>query len=338
MTSKNQSHKKKVAVLMGGPSDEHDISLESGGEVLKSLPKEKYEAEAFEISLEGKWPISPEEISRRFDVAFIAMHGSYGEDGTIQAILEELGLPYTGSRSSVSALGMNKFLSLRLFKAAGLDVPPTLYFTRDHWKRDREDIMKKIIHNLDKPWVLKPNASGSSIGVKIVNDKGGLEENLDFLFKEFKEVIIQKYIEGKEVTCGVLDYGTPDSAFPLLPTEIIPLNRKFFDYSAKYNPESHKYMTPAGMPSPYIKEIRKTALLAHKIIGARHFSRTDMIISKDKKIYVLEINTIPGLTSVSLVPEEARVYGFSFEKFLDMAVESALKDISSKKSKTKKVV
>lgn len=330
--------KKKIAVLVGGPSEEHEVSLNSGRKVLEHLPKEKYECEEILISKEGEWPISKEELKRSYDAAFIAMHGSYGEDGTVQAILEELDMPYTGSTASVSALGMNKFLSLKMFKAAGLTVPPSLYFSKSHWLKDKNEVLDAIVKHLEKPWILKPNASGSSVGIKIVENKTDLLTSLDFLFQEFKDIVVQQFIAGKEVTCGVMDYGYSESAFPLIPTEIIPVGRKFFDYVSKYGEGTHIYVTPAKIPAPFTKEVRRIALVAHKLIGCRHFSRTDMIIGKDKKIYVLEINTIPGLTDHSLVPQEAEAYGIPFAKFLDMIVESTLKQTSKKKSSSKKTI
>ncbi len=324
--------KKKIAILVGGPSHEHDVSLKTGKNVFKHLPREKYDAVEVLISKEGKWPISIEELKDSYDAAFIAMHGAYGEDGTIQAILEELGMPYTGSSASVSALGMNKFLSVKMFKAAGLDVPPSLYFSKSHWMKDKNGVLDAIMKHLEKPWILKPNASGSSVGIKIVDTKTELLTSLDFLFQEFKDVVVQKFIAGKEVTCGVLDYGDASTAFALLPTEIIPVKRKFFDYTAKYDAESHIEITPAKIPAPFTKEVRRIALVVHKLMGCRHFSRTDMIIGKDKKIYVLEVNTIPGLTETSLVPQEAEAYGIPFSKFLDMIIESTLKQEGRKKS------
>ncbi len=327
----HKNKKKRVAVLVGGPSHEHEVSLNTGRNVLKNLPKDKYEGKEILITREGKWPIPPERLSADYDLAFIAMHGPYGEDGTIQRILEEIGLPYTGSNVTTSALGMNKFLSLGIFKAAGLNVPPTLYFSRSHWMSDKNDVLMKILHHLKKPWVLKPNASGSSVGVKIVEERGELETSLNFLFQEFRDLVAQEFIEGKEVTCGVLDYGEPETAFPLLPTEIIPIKRKFFDYTAKYDAESHEEITPARIPAPYLKEVRRIALFVHKLVNCRHFSRTDMIIGKDRKIYVLEVNTIPGLTETSLVPQEAEAYGIPFPKFLDIILESTSKQSSKKK-------
>ncbi len=333
----DKNKKKKIAVLVGGPSHEHDVSLQSGRKVLEHLPKEKYEGGEILISMTGEWPLPPERLPELYDAAFVAMHGTYGEDGTVQRILEEVKMPYTGSNSSVSALGMNKFLSLRMFKVAGLEVPPTLFFSKSHWLRDRNDVLEKISHHLKKPWVLKPNSSGSSVGVKIADDKTELLTSLDFVFQEFKDVIVQEFIGGKEVTCGVMDYGYPESAFPLVPTEIIPVRRRFFDYTAKYEAEAHEEITPARIPAPYLKEVRRIALAAHKLIGARHFSRTDMIIGKDKKIYVLEINTIPGLTDQSLVPQEAEAYGIPFPKFLDIILESTLREGPRKKSPQRKV-
>lgn len=321
MISGSKNNKKKVAILVGGPSLEHEVSLESGENILRNIPAD-YEARKVIIDKEGRWGVDLEELKREFGTFFIAMHGTFGEDGTIQRILEDAGVAYTGSKSLSSALGMNKFLSLKIFQAGGLNVPPTILFSRLLWLTQKEKVLQKIVLHFKSPWVLKPNMSGSSLGVKITRTKEELENALEFLFKEFKEILVEEFIEGVELSCGVLDLGYPDSAFPLLPTEIIPLERDFFDYKSKYDPSISLEITPARIALPFLKEARKVALLAHKLIGARHFSRTDMILGRDKKIYVLEINTIPGFTKNSLFPKQVETYGLPFSKVLDMILKS----------------
>ncbi|MGC9610913.1 MAG: D-alanine--D-alanine ligase [Minisyncoccia bacterium] len=315
--------KKRVAVLSGGPSPEHEVSLKSGRNVVKNLDPEKYEVGEIVISKSGEWPISPEEFKKKFDTAFIAMHGAYGEDGTVQRMLDEIKMPYTGSGASASALGMNKWLSLRLFQDAGLLIPPTIHLHKRAWLEDRNDVLKKIKHSFTKPWVIKPNAGGSSFGVEIVKNENDLSRALEFAFKESKEIIIQEFIAGREFTCGVLDGGLPRSAFALPPTEIVPIGSPFFDYKAKYEPAGALEITPARLPDSYLQAIKRAAILAHKVVGCRGFSRTDFILGKNRKLYVLEINTIPGLTENSLVPKATVAFGMPFRKFLEILIEGA---------------
>ncbi len=349
----------RVAILVGGPSSEYEVSLMTGENVLKSFDSEKFTAEIITIDKKGEWPFPPEELPNRFDVAFIAMHGAYGEDGTIQAILEEASIPYTGSGKLSSALGMNKFLSLRLFRDAGLMIPPTLHFhlhpvtprqskfsdnkeeiNKDSlkggtsryaagsngvndFKKHEDEVVQRITWYLEKPWVVKPNAGGSSIGVEIVKDEESLRRVLREAAETYKDVLVQPLILGREVTCGVIDHGTHGSAFALPPTEIVPRVSHFFDYKAKYESGGSDEITPARFPESYLREFRNIALKSHRLTGCRGFSRTDMMVGKDGKIYVLEINTIPGLTSESLLPKAAHTYGISFQKLLEMLVEAA---------------
>lgn len=299
----------RIAVLMGGPSAEHEISLKSGRMVLKFLDKNKYAARPIIISKNGRWPITLPKLKKSFDVAFIAMHGEYGEDGTIQSILEKYKIPYTGSPAKASRLGMDKIKSLILFKKAGLNIPPRT---------------KKM------PLVVKPADRGSSVGTSIVKNIDDLPRAIKSAKKYSPKILIEKYIEGREITCGVIEKNGRLIALPS--TEIIPKTNTFFDYHAKYTPGASLEITPApNLMKKTIRGIQTAALKAHQAIGARGFSRTDMIIEKSKgksqksKIYVLEINTIPGLTKMSLLPQEAKTAGISFSTLLDIIIESALK-------------
>lgn len=306
--------KLRIAVLMGGPSAEHEISLKTGEMVLANLDKNKYFAKGIKISKTGHWPISPAKIKQNFDLAFIAMHGEYGEDGTVQKILDDNKIRYTGSGVKASQLGMDKAKSSAKFKKAGLKVPD---FSLIH-------VGPKFNFKIDVryPVVVKPNDRGSSVGISIVESFRDLLPAIRKASAYSENIMIQKYIKGREFTCGVLEMDGKPKAF--LPTEIIPSSGKFFDYNAKYTSGASREITPPNLPGSDIKKIQQIALKAHKAIGARGFSRTDMIFGEDKKFYVLEINTLPGMTETSLLPQAAKAGGISFPKLLDLIIESVL--------------
>jgi len=318
--------KKKIhiAVIMGGPSSEHEVSLKSGENILRALDKDAYEPTRVHITKKGVWSIDPKDLKHFIDCAFIALHGSYGEDGTVQGILSDYGIPFTGSGALPSALGMNKFLSLQTFGGAGLNIPETILIHKNEWRYNSEGVEKNIFYRMSLPFVVKPNREGSSVGVFIIRKKKDLEFALGNIFLFSKECLAQEFIEGREMTCGVLDYGWKESAFPLLPTEIIPREEAFFNYEAKYSPgASFEITPPQGLTSQKLKEIRNTALNAHLAIGASGMSRTDMILDSKGDIVVLEINTIPGLTEESLLPKAALISGIQFSKLLDIMISSA---------------
>ncbi|MCL4404258.1 D-alanine--D-alanine ligase [Patescibacteria group bacterium] len=325
MATKHPGKRKKVAIFSGGPSPEHEVSLKSGKNVLKHLNPEKYEGFEFVVSKTGEWPLAEETLRAQADLAFIAMHGPYGEDGTVQHLLETMSLPHTGSSAAASALGMNKFISLRHLADHGLTVPRTLLFHRIEWLRDRAAVLQKVQWYLEKPWVVKPNRGGSSIGVKMAGTPDELFHALEEGFEETPDIIVQPFIAGREYTCAVLDSGISGAAFSLPPTEIVPQGRSFFDYEAKYTPGASLEITPARAPQSYITAFQRTALFAHNVLGCRGFSRTDMILGRDHKLYVLEVNTIPGLTENSLLPKAAASYGLSMQDVLDVVIEAALR-------------
>lgn len=310
---------------MGGPSLEHEVSLKSGEMVFRHLDRSKYEPVRVVIEKNGDWNIPAEEVKKFCDCAFVAMHGTYGEDGTVQGVLELHKIPYTGSNALSSALGMNKFLSLRVFQDGGLLIPPSTLIHKAEWRASHSDVIKKIKSLIELPLVIKPNNQGSSFGVTIVKSEKKLKEALDEVFSFSKDVLVEKFIEGREMTCAVLDHGWGESAFPLSPTEIIPRGGTFFDYKAKYEKEgSYEITPPQNISKPIMEKLRSTALTAHKLVGASGFSRTDMILDKKESVYILEINTIPGLTEESLLPKAASVSGIEFQKLLSIILESAL--------------
>jgi len=315
----------KVVVLMGGPSSEYEISLKTGENVVNHLDKNKYEVESLIISKKGEWPVEPLSLKKKFDVAFIAMHGPYGEGGIVQSILEEIDLPYTFSDSLSSALAMNKYLSLQIFRYYDLDIPYSIVVPKLKWQDMPLVVLNQIKHYLGYPVVVKPNDNGSSVATFIVDNEDSIDNAFNEVFSVSRLALIQPYIYGREVTCGVLDYGWPESAYALPPTEIIPKKSKFFDYHSKYSLNLADEITPARFSDPINKLIQKIAVKAHKILGCRGLSRTDMIVAKDKKIYILETNTIPGMTNVSLIPKAAEAAGISFSSLLDRIIQSALR-------------
>lgn len=320
-----KKRKIRVAILMGGPSSEHEVSLRTAANVARALDKTKYETKKVLIDRLGNWEISPEELKQHVDVAFIAMHGTYGEDGTVQSILEANEIPYTGSDAMTSALAMNKFVSLRTLRHHGVPTPISHLVSKQDWEKNPFHTFEWIRYYTGYPLVAKPNKNGSSVAVYIAKNKGELIRAFNHIFSLEREALLQNYVRGKEVTCGVLDHGWPESAFALLPTEIVPRKNEFFDYEEKYSPTGAYEITPPRLPKSFIEVIQKTALQSHKALRARGFSRTDMILDASGMPYVLEVNTIPGLTERSLIPKATEVSGIPFPQLLDHIVSSALR-------------
>ena len=308
--------KLRVAVLMGGPSSEHDVSLWTGKMVVSQLDKNKYEVTPITISKDRKWPTKVKDISNNFDLSFIAMHGEYGEDGTLQKLLEKHKIPYTRSTSKASRLAMDKAKFIETLRQKKINCPDSITVSRNSLKNNWLKL-----ENFGLPLVVKPSGLGSSVGVNIVKSWGQLAPAIKTALSHDSKILVEKYIEGKELTCGALEVKGTLMALP--PTEIIPKNRKFFDYKAKYTPKASLEITPPRLPENTIKEIQQTALKVYKAAGCSSYARTDMILGKDGKLYVLEINTLPGMTKTSLLPQAAKKAGFSFPQLLDIIIDNA---------------
>lgn len=300
--------KLRVAVLMGGPSGEREVSLASGRGVVRALQASgKFEVLPVEIAATGDLP-----PMAAVDVAFIAMHGKGGEDGTIQKKLERKNIPYTGSGVLASALGMDKVRSLALFREAGLLVP------------EYKVVSSKVVSSkgVTFPVVTKPNYHGSSLGVSICRNATELKKGIALAQKYDKDVIIQQFVDGVELTCAVLGNKKP-KALPVV--EIIANKGDFYDYASKYETGGSDHIIPARIPKAVAKKVQQQAIKVHQLLGCRGFSRTDFIFDKKhNKLYVLEINTIPGLTPTSLFPDAARAAGISFGSLLERLVQLAL--------------
>ena len=327
--------RKRVAIISGGPSSEYDVSLRTGNMVEKYLDSKQYVGEKVRIDRKGKWFFcggvsgkrtgeALKELKRRkYDVAFIAMHGSFGEDGTIQALFESIGLAYTGSGVLASALAMEKGKTNVFARSEGLLVPDFLSFHNDEWKKTRKDILAEVNRVCGFPAVIKPLCGGSSVGVSLVKNPRHLAAAVEKIFEDGDQVLAQAYILGVEFTCGVVEdkQGRP---FALPPTKILPQAQTFYNYQAKYKTGGSIHEVPAKMTEHNTKQIQAFALKIHQALGCCGMSRSDFIL-KDNLFYYLETNTIPGMTQTSLLPEAAAAVGISFPELLDHIIRSALR-------------
>jgi len=308
----------RVAVLRGGPSSEYEVSLKSGQTVLKNLP-EKYHAKDILISRDGLWHMdgivkSPDKILKSMDVVFNALHGEYGEDGQVQKILESHNVPYTGSDSVASAVAMNKHLTKQLAIQNGIRTPDYLLVREGD---DLTETPKKVFAKFAPPYIVKPTSLGSSVGVTIVKTANDLLDVIRSTIFYSRALLIEEYIFGKEATCGVIDSMRGHDVYSLLPVEIIPKKGEFYDYNAKYLSDSTGYRIPGHFNSLDKKEIEQIAKKIHSLLGLRHYSRSDFIVSPLRGIFFLEVNTLPGMTDHSLIPKSLDALGISLPDFLD---------------------
>lgn len=286
----------KIGVLMGGPSSEREISLKSGGAVYAALKSLGMDVIAVDILNDDIKQVALQIDRAGIKIAFIALHGRFGEDGTIQGLLDNMRIPYTGSGSEASRLALNKIMARKMFIRSGLNIPKADIVT--------SEFSDKL--NVDKfPVVVKPATSGSSIGLSIVEKKENLALALSEAFEHDSEVLVEEYIKGRELTVGILEDN------PLCIIEVIPRN-KFFDYQAKYTKGLTEYIVPAKLSSGAYSKIQEAALSAHHALGCRGSSRVDIIADDAFTPFVLEVNTIPGLTENSLLPKAAGAQGISF--------------------------
>ena len=295
----------KVAVLLGGKSAEREVSLKSGGMVLKALRSRGVDAHAFDPS-ERDFDLLKEE---RFARAFIALHGRFGEDGTVQGILEWLGLPYTGSGVLASALAMDKLRTKRIWVAEKLPTPKYELLGKD-------TNFRVAARKLGLPIMVKPASEGSSIGMSKVRAAGDLEEAYALAVNYDRVVIAEQFIDGTELTCGILG----KQALPLIKLET---PRDFYDYEAKYVADNTRYILPCGLPAKKERELQELCLTAFRTLGCEGWGRVDLMLNKRGRPFLLEVNTAPGMTDHSLVPMAARAVGLSYEDLCLKILEGA---------------
>lgn len=311
--------KMKVAVLMGGKTPEHEISLITGREVVRNLNKSRYDVLPIVIPRTGeKWQsLTSKKLLSKLDVVFIAMHGPYGEDGTVQGMLELAGIPYTGPGVLASALGMNKIMFRKVLASEKIPIPNYIIVKKGQ-------VAGRVFKALGKlPCFVKPHNQGSSVGASIVRTKKDLAKALNLAYQFSEIALVDEYIKGMEVTCGVLGNENPR---PLPLVEIIPKKAEFFDYESKYAESGAEEIVPARISVKLTKKIQKMAIDVYKAIGCKGFSRVDFLLKNERYPVVLEINTIPGLTPMSLLPKAAKAAGISYSQLLDKIIGHALEN------------
>ena len=297
---------KKIGVLMGGLSAEREVSLNSGAAVHQALLAQGYDAVAIDVGRNLAAVLEREGVQ----AAFIALHGRYGEDGCIQGLLELMQIPYTGSGVLASALAMHKLFSKQTFTAEGILTAPFRHFRRGEQVRPAE-----IPFGL--PLVVKPAQEGSSVGISIVREEKHLAPALELAFRHDSDILVEQYIKGQEVQVGILDDR------PIGAIEIVPKG-EFYDYEAKYTDGMAEHIFPARLAPALYEKALQTGLAAHRSLGCSGYSRVDLLVTAQEECYVLEVNTLPGMTALSLLPEiAAKGAGLSFEALVERIIESA---------------
>jgi D-alanine-D-alanine ligase len=299
--NKQELKGKRIGVLMGGMSAEREVSLLSGKAILEALLALGYDAWA----VEADGQLAQRLIEKKIEVAFIGLHGRLGEDGAVQGLLEMMRIPYTGSGVLASALAMNKIVSRKIFTLHAVPVPPHIIL-----KKAEREIFEESKLPFPLPIVVKPPQEGSSVGVSIVSEAGQIPGAIDGAFAYDAEILVEKYIAGREIAVGILD----DVALGAI--EIVP-KVQFYSYQAKYTDGLAEHILPAPLPKDDYAQALNLGLTAHQLLGCEGATRVDMLYEEPGQFYVLEVNSLPGMTSLSLLPEIARGAGIDFPDLVE---------------------
>lgn len=353
-----QKKKPTVALIFGGRSAEHEVSLSSARAIYNNLNRKKYRVVSIYINLKGDWrvvesPLGPLSKMRRgpvssflpwdsrcgaggvvrADIYFPVLHGPYGEDGTIQGLLEMADVPYVGAGLTASAVGMDKAVMKTLFAAAGLPIVPYLAVKEPEWRRHRAGVLDKVVKTLTFPVFVKPSNLGSSVGITKVKSKGRLARACEFAFAYDETILVEQGIEGRELECSVLGHRTAKAS---LPGELIP-SREFYDYEDKYLYGKTKFRIPADIPARTAAQVRHLAVTAFQAIGCSGMARVDFFIDgRTGRVYVNEINTIPGFTEISMFSRLWAVSGIGFPSLLDELIRLGFERYRSKKRRVER--
>lgn len=309
---------KKVAILYGGPSSEHEVSVQSGKNIFKNIDTNKYTV--FEIFInkdktffigKNKTGLNEKAFSdflkkEKIDIVLPVLHGEYGEDGQIQKVLEKNKIQFVGSGSKVSSIAIDKDKSNKIYQKNKILIPKSKIIT-----------FKNPKHDLLYPIIVKPIDEGSSVGLFKIENENEFKIKQKDIFKNHQKMLAQEFISGREFTCGVIDIKNKTKALPA--SEIVLTKTKTFDYKAKYTKGAVKEITPANIEESLMKKIQNLALKSHKALGCKSISRTDIILNKtNNKLYVLETNTLPGMTKTSFIPEQAKVIGIDMKGLISI--------------------
>ncbi len=349
--------KKKIrlGILFGGRSGEHEVSLTSAASLIKALNTEKYEVVPIGISREGKWfvgsaaekllpavfdrglPVTPSvdpqgpqliplnakqgESIGPVDVVFPVLHGTFGEDGTVQGLLELAGIPYVGAGVLGSAAGMDKDVMKRLFRDAGLPVVPWVLVLRSEWEREPARISRRIGKEIGYPLFAKPANLGSSVGISKVNKAGALAKAMELAASYDRKILVENAVDAREIECSVLGNDRPQAS---VPGEVVPVN-EFYDYEAKYVKEGSELIIPARLTRRQASQVRDLAIRAFQAVECAGMARVDFLLERRTgKVWVNEINTIPGFTPISMYPKLWEASGLTYPRLVDRLVELAL--------------
>ena len=310
----------KVAVLMGGHSAEREVSLMSGHGVLQALRVRGVDAVAFDPAQRDLGELRKEGFAR----CFIALHGRHGEDGTVQGALELLGIPYTGSGVMASSVAMDKVMTKRIWSCEGLPTPRYVWLAEDQQGPER---VRTVPDELGLPLIVKPPREGSSIGVTKVRGYSQMQDAVRLSARYDADVLCEEFIEGEEVTCPVLGTGASATALPVI--RILAPDGAY-DYQNKYFTDDVQYQCPSGLPEAEEREIQRIVLASYRSLGCRGWGRADLMIrASDRKPFLLEMNTSPGMTTHSLVPMSARAAGMSYEDLCIRLLQAATLDYAA---------
>jgi len=296
---------KKIGVLMGGLSAEREVSLKSGAAVHQALVTRGYEAVAIDVGRDLGMVLDRKKV----EVAFICLHGRLGEDGAVQGVLETMGIPYTGSGVLASALAMNKIFAKTVFQASGLAVARYRVLKRG-------ESLDLATLGFPLPVVVKPSQEGSSVGVSIVREEAGIGAAISEAFRYDEEILVEQFIRGREIQVGIL----ADRALGAI--EIVP-KKEFYDFEAKYTPGMASHILPAPLPTDLYRKVLEEGEKAHRCLGCSGYSRVDFLVTDRGECFILEVNTLPGMTALSLLPEIAGGAGIDFQELVERIVLSA---------------
>ncbi len=303
--------KRRIGVIMGGWSSEREVSLLSGQRVLSSLKSQGFQAVGIDINRNFVTQIKDAKI----DLAFVILHGRPGEDGSIQGYLEMLGIPYTGSGVTASAICMDKVFTKELFRRWGIPTPDDVVI-------GAEEPIAPVLAEAEKrfgyPMIAKPRSEGSSVGIELLEGKRGAAERCERVRRGFGDILLEQFIPGMVATVGILVNET----LPIL--ELVPKRQKFYDYEAKYTRGETDFIVPARLDAKVEQQIREMAMRAFKRVGCKGFARIDLVVKNGKQPYFLEINTLPGLTDISDLPAEAEAAGISYDELIFRILADAL--------------
>jgi len=358
--------KKRLGIIFGGRSTEHEVSIVSAKSILGVIDTSVYEVELIGITRQGEWvtgtgaknllegkQVTPNEhiyiptapmdgrlasikcqkdtsaakLLGKLDVVFPVLHGPYGEDGTIQGLLEMAGIPYVGAGVAASAVGMDKILMKDIFNANDFPTVESVYFTRKSWQADRKTVIEVVQLRPGYPCFVKPCNTGSSVGITKVHAQDELEDAVEYATEFDRKILVEKGIDAREIECSVLGNDNPEAS---VLGEIIP-SREFYDYNAKYIDESSKLIIPAKLPKKTVKEIQELAVHAFKALDCAGMARVDFFLERGTDyIYINEVNTIPGFTSISMYPKLWEASGIPYPKLVKKLIDLAFERFEDK--------